>query len=81
MKTTKIWLGVGVAVVAGTAPAAQADSADLLNTTAIASSVQPAAPFASSFQLAQTSQGQGGENESGAVSYTHLDVYKRQPRI
>ncbi len=55
MKKTKIWLGVGVAVIAGAAPAANA-SDDLSSSTALTQ----AAPFV----LAQNS-GQGGENESG----------------
>ncbi len=55
MKNTKIWLGVGVAVIAGAAPAAKAGD-DLSSSTALTQ----AAPFI----LAQNS-GQGGENESG----------------
>lgn len=66
MKRTKIWLGVGVAVVAGAAPAAQAGSPDLLNTTSVSSAASSAQPLpASAFVLAQNAQGQGGENESG----------------
>lgn len=61
MKTGKIWLGVGVAVVAGATPAARAD--DLLSTAA---SVQVSQAIrAASFVLAQNTQGQGGENETG----------------
>jgi hypothetical protein len=63
MKTTKIWLGVGVAVIASVAPAAQA-GADLANSTSLTSAAQASqAPL--SFLLAQNPKGQGGENETG----------------
>lgn len=68
MKSTKIWLGVGVAIIAGTNPqAAQSVDERLLRTTSIAGAdgVQQT-PDAIRLRLAQQQpQGQGGENEGG----------------
>lgn len=63
VKKTKLWLGVGVAVVAGTAPAAYGGKADLLGSTRGDSALQ-VSEFGA-FELAQHIRGEGGENESG----------------
>ncbi|MBX3518998.1 MAG: hypothetical protein KF835_03165 [Xanthobacteraceae bacterium] len=68
MKTTKIWLGVGVAIVAGASSAAQAENLDPLNSTSIN------APAAHSFVLAQLIRGEGGENESGESGEGGIDA-------
>lgn len=62
MKKTKIWLGVGVAVIAGAAPASAGP--DPSNSTSLTNVAQAGHPLAGSFVLAQN-QGQGGENETG----------------
>lgn len=75
MKTTKIWLGVGVAIVTGAAPAAADDSVNLLGTTAVSGGAQSAytaratAPAAAKIPL-----GEGGENESGESGEGGIDA-------
>lgn len=68
MKTTKIWLGVGAAVVAGVSSAAQADRLDLLNSTSVSS------PATQSIVVAQAIRGEGGENESGESGEGGVDA-------
>lgn len=75
MKTTKIWLGVGVAVLAGAnvpAPARASDPAD----TAVLGKALYAGTSLSSFQLAQNTQGQGGENETGEAGVDPAEADK-----
>lgn len=63
MKKTKLWLGVGVAVIAGTAPAAPGSPADLLRSARTNGTLQVSETGA--LELAQNIRGEGGENESG----------------
>lgn len=63
VKKTKLWFGVGVAVFAGTAPAAYSGKADVLSTTRSNSTLQ-VSEFGT-LELAQHVRGEGGENESG----------------
>lgn len=67
MKKSKIWLGVGVAVVASASPAANAGAPDFSNTTAVGNIARSDRQrLAQTFSLAQQNvQGQGGENETG----------------
>lgn len=63
MKTTKIWLGIGVAVVAGASPAGRSDAGELLNTAS--PSAAHALQTKSAYSSSQYVLGEGGENESG----------------
>lgn len=67
MKTTKIWLGVGVAIVAGAGSQASHRAVDLLNSTIVAESGDVDFRMdVPRIRLAQQqTQGQGGENEGG----------------
>ncbi len=65
MKTTRIWLGIGVAAIAGATPAIPTDASALQNSTALSSASHFPARSFSPFMLAQHAQGEGGENESG----------------
>lgn len=65
MKTTKIWLGVGVAVMAGANVPAPARAADPSDTAVLGKVLRSDTALSSSFQLAQNTKGQGGENETG----------------
>jgi len=65
MKTSKIWLGVGVAVVAGAVPASPMKASELQGSTSMTAASQFSAQDLPGFIIAQTKQGEGGENESG----------------
>ncbi|HRF07252.1 MAG TPA: hypothetical protein PL193_01205 [Xanthobacteraceae bacterium] len=65
MKTTKIWLGVGVAVIAGANATVPAVAADASENAAFGKTLRSDTALSSSFQLAQNTKGQGGENETG----------------
>jgi len=65
MKTTKIWLGVGVAVIAGANATVPAVAGDPSENAAFGKTLRSDTALSSSFQLAQNTKGQGGENETG----------------
>lgn len=65
MKTTKIWLGVGVAVVAGANAQTPARAADPSETAVLGKILRSDTALSSLLQLAQATRGQGGENETG----------------